>query len=86
MRKTIICDLRQGQSGQHLRCVCEGRERLIKGKPDEWKTIQEYNDKHHYHPHKLKPRGNILYLQSYRNVTEKHVRRHRILKTRVDET
>jgi hypothetical protein len=66
--------------------VCEDRERLIKGKPDEMETIQAYNDKHHYHPHKPKPHRNVLYLQSYRNVTEKYLRHHRILKTRVDET
>lgn len=59
--------------------VCEDRERLTKGKPDEWKTIQAYNDKHHYHPHKPNSRRNVLYLKSYRNDTDKYLRHHRIL-------
>ena len=62
--------------------VCEDRERLSKGRPDEWKTIQANNYRHNHYPHKLKPRGNILYLQLYRKITDKYVRLPRIIKNR----
>ena len=63
--------------------VCEDNERQSKGRSNEWKTIQVNNHKYNHHPHKLNSRGNVLYLKSYRKITEKYVRLPRIIKNRI---